>query len=136
MDDNALLESKMTALVEARQLVRLAAEPCPAGDSVKAAVGRAARRLKWNYTRVRALWYGDDRIKVSGDELNELRRAAGARQKAEVQRDELAARVEALEQQLRDLAMRMPQDADFYGSQADLIRDAARHVGRADHPEG
>jgi hypothetical protein len=121
---------------EARYLVRRAAEPCPAGDSVKAALRRAARRLQLNYSRARALWYGDERIKVSGDELEKLRRASVGRHEKSDAANDLAARVEALERQLRDLAMRMPQDADFYGSQADLIRDAARHVGRADHPEG
>lgn len=127
-------EREMTALVEAQTLVRRLAEPCPAGDSVKAAIGRASRRVGFGFSRVRSLWYADNRISVSAAEMDKLRRAAGAREKAE--RDELAIRVEALEQQLRALASRMPQDADFYGAQADLIGDAHRHVRRAGSAEG
>jgi hypothetical protein len=129
-------ECKMTALVEAQTLVRRLAEPCAAGDSVKAQIGRAARRVGLGFNRVRTLWYADERASVSAAEMDSLRRAAGAReQKAEAHRDELAIRVEALEQQLRALASRIPQDADFYGAQADLLRSAVRGMGRADTAE-
>jgi hypothetical protein len=128
-------ECKMTALVEAQTLVRRLAEPCAAGDSVKAQIGRAARRVGLGFNRVRTLWYADERASVSAAEMDSLRRAAGAREKADVHRDELAIRVEALEQQLRALASRIPQDAEFFGAQADLLRDAHRHLGRSHSAE-
>jgi uncharacterized protein YPO0396 len=130
------LEPKMSALCEAQTLVRRLAEPCTAGDSVKAQIGRAARRAGFGFNRVRSLWYADERASVSAAEMDKLRRAAGARGKADVHRDDLAIRVEALEQQLRALASRIPQDADFYGAQADLLRSAARDLGRAGSAEG
>jgi hypothetical protein len=134
-NDKSSSESEMSVLCEAQTLVRRIAEPCPAGDSVKAAIGRASRRVGLGFTRVRALWYADERISVSAVEMDKLRRAAGARGKADVHRDDLAIRVEALEQQLRALASRIPQDADFYGAQADLLRSAVRGMGRADTAE-
>ncbi len=130
-NDKSSSEREMSALVEASSLVRRVAEPCPAGDSVKAAMLRSARKLRWNYTRVRAFWYADDRVKVTGDELNQLRAAA----KQTGASDDLLARLECVEQMLRDLASRMPQDADFYGSHADTLRGVASRVGRADHSD-
>jgi hypothetical protein len=130
-NDKSSSEREMSALVEASSLVRRVAEPCPAGDSVKAAMLRSARKLRWNYTRVRAFWYADDRVKVTGDELNELRAAA---QTTEA-KDEVLARLESVEQMLRALASRMPQDADFYGSHADTLRGVASRVGRQDHSD-
>jgi hypothetical protein len=137
-NDKSSSESEMSVLCEAQTLVRRIAEPCPAGDSVKAAIGRASRRVGLGFTRVRAFWYADERISVSAAEMDILRRAVGARQKqtAEAHRDELVIRVEALEQQLRALASRIPQDADFYGAQADLLRSAVRGMGRAGSSEG
>ena len=49
---------------EFQGIVRAAAEPREAGDSVKAAIGRAARRLQLGYGRARGLWYGDGRVHV------------------------------------------------------------------------
>ena len=128
-NDKSSLGCGMSALVEASSLVRRVAEPCPAGDSVKAAIGRAARKLRWNYTRVRAFWYADDRVTVTGDELNQLRAAA----KQTGARDEVLARLESVEQMLRALEARMPQDADFYSAHADTLRSVANRIGRADH---
>jgi hypothetical protein len=45
-------------VAELRAIARRAAEPCDAGDSVKAAIGRAARRLGLSYRRARSFWYG------------------------------------------------------------------------------
>jgi hypothetical protein len=130
-------ESVMSALAEAQTLVRRIAEPCTAGDSVKAQMLRASRRVGLGFNRIRSIWYADQRVSVSAVEMDVLRRAAGAReQKAEAHRDELVIRVEALEQQLRALASRIPQDADFYGAQADLLRSAVRGMGRAGSSEG
>jgi hypothetical protein len=60
-------------------IVREAAEPREAGDSVKAAIGRAARRLGLSHGRARGLWYGDARVAVRADEADRLRAAYLAR---------------------------------------------------------
>lgn len=54
------------------RIVQLAAEPRPVGDSVKAAIGRSAKRLKWSYTRTRDIWYGDAR-RIDVREMDALR---------------------------------------------------------------
>jgi hypothetical protein len=43
---------------------------------VKAAISRARRRLGWSYSRTRAVWYADLRIKLASYELDELRSKA------------------------------------------------------------
>ena len=112
-------ESKMPALVEAQALVRRIAEPVPAGDSCKAAIGRAARRLKWGFSRVRSIWYADPRTKVSGDELNELRNAANQSAGAE---NELLARLAFIEERLRQI------DPEFFGPEIDTLGRVAGSV--------
>jgi hypothetical protein len=54
------------------QMVRIAAGPRLVGDSIKAAIGRAARALRWSYTRTRDVWYGDAR-RISAGEMDALR---------------------------------------------------------------
>lgn len=44
-------------MAEMQDLVRQASEPWLPGDSVKAAIGRAARRLGLPHRRARTLWY-------------------------------------------------------------------------------
>ena len=58
--------SSMSALVEASGLLRRVAEPCPAGDTAKAAMLRAWRAVNafcqragipsWSFNRVRDVW--------------------------------------------------------------------------------
>lgn len=123
-------ESKMSALCEAQTLVRRLAEPCTAGDSVKAQIGRAARRTGIGFNRIRSLWYGDERASVSAVEMDVLRRAVGARQnKVAAGRDELLARVEALEARLSAI------DPDFYRPHVDTLRRAVSGMGRADNAD-
>ena len=117
-------EPVMSALVEAQSLVRKVAEPVPAGDSVKAAIVRASRRLKWNYNRVKSLWYADERARVSGDELNQLR--AVAKQHTAGHADDLMARLEYIEERLRQI------DPDFYGSDIASLRRSVGALGSAD----
>lgn len=119
MSENLSEPKFMNALAEASFLVRQLAEPRPAGDSVKSAIGRAYRRIgKWSETRARAardtaaeapapwsfnrvkdLWYADRRVSVSGDELLELQAVARAKEQAVVsnQYRELVNRIARLE---------------------------------------
>lgn len=125
MFDNAS-ESRVSALQEASTLVRRIAEPVPAGDSVKAALKRVLRRLpntpNWTHSRVRSLWYGDRRCKVSGDELNELRRVA----RKTVGSDELGKRIARLE------AWAARTDPEFFGPSVDALRSAYERIGCED----
>jgi transposase-like protein len=59
---------------EAQQIVRLAAEPAVPGESVKSAIGRAARALGLTYARARGLWYRQARL-ISAEEADALRLA-------------------------------------------------------------
>jgi hypothetical protein len=81
---------------DAMRIVQLAAEPRPVGDSVKAAIGRAARRLGWSYTRTRDVWYGDAR-RIDVREMDALR-------EIERRRDEAATDAER-RRQLEQLAV-------------------------------
>lgn len=133
MSDNAL-ERKMTALVEAQTLVRLLAEPCPAGDSVKAQIGRASRRVGLGFNRVRSFWYADERCAVSADELDTLRRAAGARkQNDQAIADDLEKRLDVVERMLFAMAQ---QDQEFVSEMLHSLRSSVGVLRRPHHAEG
>lgn len=114
MSDNQL-EIIPSPLAEAQTLVRRLAEPVPAGDSTKAAIGRSARRLpNWTYNRVRDVWHADSRVRMRAEELEELRSHRGVRGTkkgfddgdTEFQRglSELRSKIERLELRLESLA--------------------------------
>ena len=100
----------------AQELIRKVASPREPGESVKASIGKAARRLKWSWNRAKDVWYGDARIKISADELAELR--AKAHQK-EAASDDIVARIERLE------ALMLSTDAEFYREQIGHLRSLA-----------
>ncbi len=67
-------ETKMSMLCEASGLVRRIAYPATG----KAALLRAYRRLgTWTYNRVKDVYYGDERVRISGEEIDKLRAVAG-----------------------------------------------------------
>lgn len=115
---------KMCALAEAQNMVRLMAEPRPAGsDSAKAAIGRASRRLGWSFNRVRDIWYGDTRISVRAEEMDQLRAALGEQRRraeekaASDELRELRARIDRLERLL----------AASYAHESGEARNPSRH---------
>ncbi len=123
----------MNALAEASFLVRKIAEPAPAGDSVKGAILRAYRRLgTWTHNRVRDVWYGDHRISVSGDELNQLR--ALARQQTESARDteleEMRAWMATLQSRLERL------DSEFFVREIEGLSASASSAGGRENEPG
>lgn len=63
---------KSSEISDAMRLVRLAAEPRIVGDSIKAAVNRAARTLGFTPTRTRDLWHGNAR-RIDSREMDALR---------------------------------------------------------------
>ena len=117
-------ESKMSALVEATNLIHELAAPARAGEGVKAAQQRACRKLpNWSFNRVRDVWIGRPQIVIHGDELEQLRAvvAAKTKEKANAERDELLARIERLEARL---AVVLGEDRnDFSKNGSDLRAD-------------
>lgn len=98
-------------------LVRRIAEPRDVGDSVKAAIVRAARRLGFPFSRTKDLWYGDAR-RIDASEMDRLRDLA-AKREAELLRSRLLA--------LRDgLAA---TDAEFHRETIDALERALRNMG-------
>ncbi|MGD0109223.1 MAG: hypothetical protein ABSC06_35075 [Rhodopila sp.] len=64
----------LTIAVEMQAITRRAAEPWAPGDSVKAAIGRAARALGIGYRRARSFWYCEN-VAVRALEADRLRAA-------------------------------------------------------------
>jgi hypothetical protein len=61
-----------SSIDEARALIRQCAEPCKAGELVKEAIFRAARRLEMPHSRARDIWYGNAR-RIDANEMDRLR---------------------------------------------------------------
>lgn len=102
--------------VQAAALIKRVADPRPSGDSVKAAIGRAARRLGWTWNRAKDVWYADARISISADEMQDLKRRT-----KEADHDEsILARIERLE------AYMLATDAEFHSADIDRLRAMAR----------
>jgi hypothetical protein len=68
MSDSASIAHEM------QSITRRAAEPWQPGDSVKAAIGRAARTLGIGYRRARSFWYGES-VAVRAIEADQMRAA-------------------------------------------------------------
>lgn len=124
----------MSAVAEASALLRQIAEPRPVGDSVKAAIGRACRRVsahvpkhwtRWHIGRAQDIWHQQVRG-VWAEELDAIRRAAEARLVAEArhERAALADRISRLEAALR------LSDEDFHRPDLDALRRLAGEQDR------
>lgn len=106
----------MSALVECSQMFREIAGEQPArGGRVKAALRKVHEALPgWAYSRVRDVWYGSEKITVSGDELRQVERAAARRKQNEQEaRDEieqLRERLSRLEERLGDPGTNMDRN--------------------------
>lgn len=64
--------NKSSEISNSMRLVQIAAEPRPPGDSVRAAIGRACRKLGWRFNRTREIWYGNAR-RIGANEMDQLR---------------------------------------------------------------
>lgn len=122
MSDFPLEQSEMSSVVEASELVRRVAEPRAVGDSVKAAIVRAARRLGFPHSRTKDLWYAHAR-RIDADEMDRLREEAG--------------RVEARIAVAHLLGLRnslTAADPDFHRPQIVALDDALRALGSEVRP--
>lgn len=84
----------MTAVAEASSLLRQLAEPRPIGDTVKAAISRAARLARMNYSRAEDIWRREAKM-VRAEEMDVLRQAKLEHARAEYAR--LKRKIAALE---------------------------------------
>ena len=64
-----------SSIDQAQTFVRRCAEPRLPGDSVKAAIRCASRRLGLSFTRTRDIWYGDAR-RIDAAEMDRLRQVS------------------------------------------------------------
>jgi hypothetical protein len=103
------------AVLEAHEIVRLAAEPWQVGDGVKEGITRAARSLGIGYRRARTFWYCQpcavlsvemDRMRLRKRELlfERMRRL-------DAERDYVAAKIAALEETRADLVAHVARGA-------------------------
>jgi hypothetical protein len=65
----------MAAVTEAASLMRALAEPASPGESVKAAISRAARKAGIPASLGKRLWYGEAR-RIDADTMDQLRERA------------------------------------------------------------
>lgn len=132
---------------EMQSITRSAAGPWQPGDSVKAAIGRAARTLGIGYRRARSFWYGEQ-VSVRAFEADRMRAAetlllTQRRQRLEQELAALRARLDAADQgeaeatadrdqgETEAIADRARRKADSGGQAAgvrpwDALRDAER----------
>ena len=95
---------QLTHHEEMQELLRKLAGP---EGSVKARIGRAARKLSTPFNRVRDLWYADPRTRIRAEELEEARKAARIQIGTALHDIEtLQARIESLEATVRALLAR------------------------------
>lgn len=98
-------EREMTAASISTEMshgLRQLSGPVRAGDSVKALIGRAARRAGMSYSRAFECWYG--RARVRAEEMDRVRSLLQAKEQEAINAEivELRARLAALEEQIAD----------------------------------
>lgn len=120
------VDQNMSSVAEMTSLLRAVAAPTDPGEGVKAAIGRAARRLGLPWGRAKRLWYGEAR-RVDAWEMDAARRflAARAKNNAAALRMEHARALDALALLEARLAA---VDADFHCEATAALRSAVRDV--------
>jgi len=117
----------MTAAIasEIQSSLRLIVEPVHAGENIKALIGKAARRLGFDYWRTHDLWYGRAR-RIDAVELEAVRARVKVKQEAQFNAEmaAFAARLARLE------AMLVGQDEEFFSADLRAARHQMDVVGR------
>lgn len=90
-------KSEMSCIEFAQNALRDHVAP-PEIGSTKARLLHAARKLGWSYSRVKNVWYADDRVSLGAEELRQLEEYTGLRYGRKELRsvEELIARADAL----------------------------------------
>jgi hypothetical protein len=120
----------VSPVAEAADLLRRVAEPRPVGDSVKAAINRAAFRVSLPPGRVQDLWYSEARM-VRSNEMDAIRSAAARRAREEAKNRDAAF---ASLRSLRDTYA--ATDPEFYREQILAIEQVLRDAGDRIHSVG
>jgi hypothetical protein len=115
----------MSAIVEASILIRQVAEPRPVGDSVKAAIVRASRRLGFGFSRTKTIWYGEA-FRINAEEMDVLRKAAKRRHVEQIARAEASV---VLDRMVALRAAMATADADFHKPLLDALDESIRAMG-------
>jgi hypothetical protein len=96
--------------VKAATLLRdLVAPPAP-GESVKAQIGRAARRAGLSFTRSRKIWYGEAQLILAEEWIalqEAVRRRCGDCDELRSESQDLAASIDRIEAELARLRSRL-----------------------------
>lgn len=97
-------------MTELQAALRELSEPFPAGDRIKAAIARAAKRAGLSYWRTFDIWYGKAR-RIAPAETARIHEALGKRREEAARHEihELKLRLARLE------AVFLPRDADVPG---------------------
>lgn len=123
-------KSEMSCVDEASNLLRVIAAPRPIGDSVKAAITRAARRVGLSPVRATGIWYREARA-IRAAEMDAIRKAAAQRTQEQGARNEyrqLVARLSVLEHRLATI------DPDFHSNDIAAHREVLDGAGGKDRP--
>lgn len=106
MSEKLSEKSKMSVVEFSQFALRTRIAP-PEYGSVKSRIRKAAARLGWSFTRTKDVWYADDRVSISGEQLIAIEEASGLRYAKQelIDAETLISRADAL----LDGA-----DADFY----------------------
>lgn len=109
-------KSEMSSVVFVQSALRERIAP-PTIGSVKQRIDYAARKMGWKFSRVKAAWYADERLKFHVDEMRDVERFSGLQYALQEMRtnDQLIAKIDAFME---------GHDADFYSA----FRSAFRSV--------
>lgn len=110
-------DNSETELEFASRILREVIAPAGAAASKGERIRNAARILKWNYSRVRDIWYGDERVSLKPRELRQIEEISGVRYgRNEIDElDEIISKADALLQSA---------GTDFRSALAGAIREA------------
>lgn len=111
------------SLEEASALLREVAGQRGPDESLKSILRRVHRQLShnWSASRVRAVWYRDDRVRVRAEELEELRALTATEEQTGA--GELAELRETIERLAKFEPLLERLDAEFHGPEISAARD-------------
>lgn len=123
MSEKLSEHSEMSDAAQASELVRDVV-PVNGGATIRARILATARRLGWNYSRTRDVWYEQAR-RIDAHEMDQLRAALKKKEAQEANDDiqQLRARLARLETVLA------VADADFHGPHIEAVRGQMRGLG-------
>lgn len=98
MSENQSEQSEMNELAFASEAMRSKIAPVGCAQYVETRIRKAARDLKWKFSRARDVWYADPRVSLKARELRDIETVAGVQYGREELRsvDHLIARADSL----------------------------------------